>query len=105
MIYGGAGNDTIDGNIGNDILVGGAGYDTLTGGLGNDYLDGGMGIDTLIGSEGSDRYTIDNVGDTVSETNANANAGGVDLVNSYLDAYTLTANVENGRGCPRVQPI
>ncbi len=37
VIYGGAGNQTLDGGAGNDTLVGGAGADVLNGGTGTDY--------------------------------------------------------------------
>jgi len=63
-IFGGAGNDIIDGGIGHDQLHGDGGADTILGGLGddqiygsgdassaggdNDILTGGAGIDTFI---------------------------------------------------------
>lgn len=62
-LYGGAGNDLITGNKGNDYLNGGEGNDTLKGGAGNDVLfgdsgndslDGGAGADLLIGGLGTD---------------------------------------------------
>ena len=40
-IFGGAGNDDIDGGSGSDILVGGDGRDQIKGGRGNDLLIGG----------------------------------------------------------------
>jgi len=51
----------------------------------------------MTGGDGSDVYYVRDVGDLVSETNATASSGGTDTVYSYLSAYTLTANVENGR--------
>ena len=55
-MYGGSGNDTLDGGTHDDVLLGGSGDDTLTGGAGNDVMDGGAGDDLfLIGSnEGAD---------------------------------------------------
>lgn len=53
-LYGGAGNDTIKGNKGDDELVGGTGDDKLDGGAGDDYLYGGSGNDTLKGGAGND---------------------------------------------------
>jgi Ca2+-binding RTX toxin-like protein len=50
-----------------------------------------MGADTLIGGTGNDTYTVDDVGDVVTE---NLNEG-TDTVQSYLNSYTLAANVEN----------
>ncbi len=70
-IYGGEGNDTLDGEAGNDkifggpivptcgdpdedVLKGGPGKDTLDGGAGDDLLEGGPGSDRLLGQEGKD---------------------------------------------------
>jgi len=53
-LYGNAGDDTLNGEIGNDTLYGQAGDDTLTGGEGNDTLVGGVGNDTLDGGAGND---------------------------------------------------
>jgi serralysin len=50
-----------------------------------------------VGGDGSDGYFVRDGGDVVSETNAVLATGGTDTVYSYLSAYTLTANVENGR--------
>lgn len=56
-VMGGAGNDTITGDGGNNILSGGAGNDWLIGGDGDDILDGGAGDDALIGGNGTDTIT------------------------------------------------
>lgn len=53
-LYGGAGNDTIKGNKGDDYLDGGIGNDKLYGGAGHDYLVGGEGDDLLKGDAGDD---------------------------------------------------
>ncbi|MFM8332888.1 MAG: hypothetical protein ACKN9T_14485, partial [Candidatus Methylumidiphilus sp.] len=89
--------DTLSGLAGDDTLNGLGGNDTLLGGAGNDTLNGGNGVDTLVGGDGNDVYYVDNAGDAVSETNADAASGGSDMVGSYLAAYTLGANVENLR--------
>jgi Ca2+-binding RTX toxin-like protein len=94
---GGSGNDQLIGNTANNLLSGGGGNDSLSGGAGNDTLDGGAGIDALSGGDGSDTYYVRDINDLVSETSALASTGGTDYVRSYLAAYTLTANVENGR--------
>lgn len=52
--YGLAGNDTITGGGGNDVLIGGDGIDTLTAGAGLDLLIGGDGADRLTGNHGDD---------------------------------------------------
>jgi Ca2+-binding RTX toxin-like protein len=49
--------DTLDGGVGNDILIGGAGDDQLYGGLGRDLLLGGDGNDNIGSDAGRD--TVD----------------------------------------------
>ncbi|WP_295578622.1 CARDB domain-containing protein, partial [uncultured Lamprocystis sp.] len=90
---GGAGTDTLSGI---ENLTGSAFNDRLTGNAGANVLNGGAGGDTLTGGDGSDTYYIDHTGDLVTESNATA-TGGIDTVYSALSAYTLRANVENGR--------
>ncbi|PPD51309.1 MAG: hypothetical protein CTY16_00060 [Methylobacter sp.] len=91
---GGSGSDRL---VGIENLIGSNYNDTLIGNTGANGLNGGRGADTLIGGNGSDRYSVDNINDVVTETNATASTGGIDLVNSSLSAYSLGANVENGR--------
>lgn len=54
FLSGGAGDDTLQGGSGNDVLVGGAGRDTLAGNHGNDLLFAGAGADMLNGGQGGD---------------------------------------------------
>ncbi|MBO4401360.1 MAG: hypothetical protein J5809_05895 [Selenomonadaceae bacterium] len=54
VFYGGDGNDSLVGNASADILYGDAGNDTLEGGDDDDSLYGGTGNDTLDGGAGSD---------------------------------------------------
>jgi Ca2+-binding RTX toxin-like protein len=44
---------TVDGGLGNDIIVGSAGDDVLIGGEGDDILNGGPGLDILDGGPGN----------------------------------------------------
>lgn len=71
---GGSGNDTIIGNVldnvlrgndGNDSLVGSEGKDTLEGGAGNDTLDGGVDDDSLVGGAGNDSILGGDGADTI----------------------------------------
>lgn len=78
------------GNALDNILIGNAVANTLTGDAGNDSLDGGAGDDTLVGGTGDDTYTVDSVGDVITE----AVGEGTDSVFASVD-YTLSANVEN----------
>ena len=57
-MYGGWGDDTLDGQWGNDYLNGQWGNDTLYGGDGNDTLEGGAGNDVLNGGAGKDRFVF-----------------------------------------------
>jgi Ca2+-binding RTX toxin-like protein len=91
---GGSGSDTLK-NVEN--LTGSSYADKLTGNAGSNVLNGGAGIDTLTGGDGNDTYYVDNLADVVIETNAVTSTGGTDQTYSYLNAYTLGANIENGR--------
>jgi Ca2+-binding RTX toxin-like protein len=53
-VDGGAGNDTIHGSNGADVLLGGAGNDSLFGGAGDDTITGGVGADQFFGEGGND---------------------------------------------------
>ena len=53
-IRGGGGRDTLMGGDGNDVLAGNWGNDVLDGGRGNDELFGQRGADTLMGDAGDD---------------------------------------------------
>lgn len=88
---GGAGADTLWAGDGDDWLSGGADADRLSGGGGGDQMDGGAGGDRMFGGAGDDVYYVNDAGDLVNE----AAGEGVDTVWSFLNAYTLTANVEN----------
>ncbi|ADL02579.1 M10 family metallopeptidase C-terminal domain-containing protein [Brevundimonas subvibrioides] len=89
-ISGTAAGETLNGTQFGDTIYGLGGNDTLNGFGGNDTLIGGGGDDVLVGSLGDDAYEVTEAGDVVTEQ-----AGeGSDTVYSYLDSYTLAANVE-----------
>jgi Ca2+-binding RTX toxin-like protein len=84
----GSGSDTL---VGMENLTGTSFNDTLTGSTAANVIDGGAGADSMSGGDGNDTYVVDNAGDVVTDTS------GTDLVLSHLAAYTLAANVEQGR--------
>jgi Ca2+-binding RTX toxin-like protein len=64
LLFGGAGNDTLDARnaTGPAVLVGGAGNDTVYAGAGRSLLIGGLGADTLRGG-GADDILIGGITD------------------------------------------
>ena len=85
-----AGDVSVAGEAGNDVLWTSSGNDTLLGGAGNDTLDGGFGRDSMAGGAGNDLYVVDDVGDAVIENHDE----GTDTVQSRI-SYVLPDNVEN----------
>lgn len=64
---GGAGADTLLGNVAANRLEGGAGHDWLDGREGPDVLVGGPGADTLAGGAGHDLYIVQDALDRIVE--------------------------------------
>jgi Ca2+-binding RTX toxin-like protein len=73
---------TIDGGAGNDSIPGGNGADLLIGGDGNDFIDGQQGNDTILMGDGDDIFQWD-PGD------------GSDLVEGGIGADTMVFNGAN----------
>jgi Ca2+-binding RTX toxin-like protein len=88
-LVGDEGNDVLNGGTENDSLLGGDGNDNLIGGAGNDSLDGGAGNDSMNGGAGNDQYRVDSLADKI------ADSGGIDIVFSSLDSYTLANGIES----------
>ncbi|MBD2412417.1 DUF4347 domain-containing protein [Nostoc calcicola FACHB-3891] len=80
-LYGGIGNDTLNGGAGNDYLYGEDNSDRLTGGAGNDYLYGGNGDDLLNGGAGNDYL----YGQGGADIFVLASGNGTDTINSFQD--------------------
>ncbi len=62
-IFGGPGDDSIQGSGGNDTIDGGDGNDTIIGGGGSESIDGGSGDDTITSGEGSNDTIFGGPGD------------------------------------------
>lgn len=106
-IYGAEGNDILDGGPGNDYLRGNADHDILFGGAGNDRLDGGLGNDILYGGTDLgliqlDKDFIDDITFPVLQERTNivnlgdaAQALGINADNLSVD-YGTTASITFG---------
>lgn len=69
LLDGGDGNDELNAWVGEyNTMRGGNGKDHLTGGDNGNLLDGGSGADTLIGGEGLDIYVVDTTLDVIHES-------------------------------------
>jgi serralysin len=90
---GGAGHDTITGNVAANTLVGNGGNDKLYGGDGNDELAGGTGADVLDGGNGSDaaNYSTATAGVVADLLNPNQNTGDA-LGDTYVSIERLTGS-------------
>lgn len=91
----GTGLYNINGTSGNNILIGNASSNTISGGDGDDMLDGMAGADTLIGGIGDDTYVIDNIGDIVTETGADANDTVIIKITKGHFSVSSYAGIEN----------
>jgi Ca2+-binding RTX toxin-like protein len=69
--------------------VTGEGDQTINGNAGNNLMDGGAGADTMTGGAGNDTYWAD-VNDTLEEQDGE----GFDTVHTAIDDYVLQANFE-----------
>ena len=79
------------GSAGNVNATGNSLNNHLQGNAGNNALDGGAGADSMAGGMGSDTYSVENVGDVVTELADQ----GIDTIKTNLASYTLGLNVEN----------
>jgi VCBS repeat-containing protein len=75
IIYAGSGDDTVKGNDGDDKIYGGSGSDTINGNNGCDTIIGGYGADKLTGGHGDDRF--------VYLSTADSNAARFDVISDF----------------------
>jgi VCBS repeat-containing protein len=80
----------ITGTRNNDILIGSVNDDHIEGFAGKDIINGAAGVDSMAGGAGDDTYYIDNVGDSILETQDQ----GEDSVFSSI-SFTLSDHLEN----------
>ena len=105
VLRGYAGDDTLKGGGGADTLAGGNDDDLLKGGGGADTLNGGSGIDTASYSDSNDRVFVSLLDDTASEGDAQGDelnaienltgGGGSDTLEGDHGANALTGNDGN----------
>src|SRR5262249_50383083 len=100
-LFGGAGNDTLTGGSGADMLFGQAGNDTLLGKGGADFLFGGSENDTLTGGDGDDQVFGESGNDRMiwnpgDDTDLNEGGTGIDPVEvnggNGSEVFPVTAN-------------
>ena len=102
IIWGGSGDDTLDGaqgkdvvfgTGGDDVLIGGNSRDALLGGDGDDRLEGGKGNDLLIGGSGDDVLLGGKGADTFAFTSP---YDGVDTLLDFQSAMDKIELYESG---------
>src|SRR6266508_1311357 len=105
-LFGGAGNDTLTGGSGADMLFGQAGNDTLLGKGGFDFLFGGSENDILIGGDGDDQVFGESGNDRLvwnpgDDTDLNEGGDGIDTVEvnggNGAEVFSAAANATRVR--------
>jgi Ca2+-binding RTX toxin-like protein len=84
---------TLDGGVGNDVIVSGSGDDSLFGGTGNDFLNGGEGNDTLDGGIGDDVLSDDGGNDSIF-----GGVGNDELTHFDFGGAAADATLDGGEG-------
>lgn len=94
--YGGNGNDKIDGNELNNIIMSGNGNDSIFGWMGDDTIDGGNGFDVANYSYNASNYHIIKTEDTFTVKSMIPSSDGTDIVKDIeqlkFTDYTLVLN-------------
>jgi len=93
-LFGGGGDDTLNGRGGDDTLEGNEDSDTLLGGGGDDTLKGGWGDDVLNGNSGTDRAQYDGVSDDYDALWDGQDHYAVSAKNGGADGYDELVGVE-----------
>jgi Ca2+-binding RTX toxin-like protein len=95
-VGGGAGDDTVNGSDGPDLILGGEGNDVLNGGGGDDRILGDHGSDTMNGGAGDDTLVWNN-GDGTDVVNGDAGRDDVEVNGSPTAGDVNTVQPNNGR--------
>ena len=97
VLFGEGGNDQIFGNAGNDSIDGGAGNDTLVGGNGSNFLEGGAGDDTIDGGAdvGGEDPDVASYSSSPSEVTVDLGTG---VANDGFGTVDALVNIENVSG-------
>ena len=92
-VDGGAGDDTVNGSDGPDLILGGEGNDSLNGGGGDDRIVGDRGADTMNGGSGDDTLVWNN-GDGSDVINGDGGSDDVEVNGSPTagDVFTVQPN-------------
>ena len=94
-LFGGNGDDLLNGTAGNDNLSGGNGQDTLNGDGGNDTLAGGNGGDILNGGDGNDLLQGDDSDESTNGKDILNGGAGNDILNGGNGKDDLTGGTGN----------
>src|SRR2546423_4695580 len=98
-VWAGAGNDTVIGGWGDDLIYGGDGADRLIGNAGDDDIEGGGGRDRLIGVGGRDTLIGDGGDDQMSGGKGDdylVSRTGVDVIDGGDGADTAARFADHG---------
>ncbi len=99
-VQSGAGDDSIVGSAGANLLLSGTGQDSMDGGAGDDTLASGLGADLLIGGSGNDALLGEEgddvlVGGTGNDT-LTGGAGAADVADYSAASGNLTISLATG---------
>jgi Ca2+-binding RTX toxin-like protein len=99
ILSSGAGNDNIFGNGGNDVINSGAGNDNIFAGAGSDVIDAGAGNDIIFGNGGNDVINA-GTGDDIIYSGAGNDviAGGAGNDTIWLNGGSDVVVVRRGEG-------
>ncbi|MDQ1924704.1 calcium-binding protein [Massilia pseudoviolaceinigra] len=103
QVYGGDGDDVLEGRFGGGSYSGGNGNDTLTMTYGIQVADGGAGNDTLVATDGYNIQLNGGSGDDLLTYYGPGNSGlfggsGRDVLNIVSDVYVTSSSVVAGGG-------